>query len=415
MPQSWVPIPTESPFGLENLPYGVGRPAGERDPRVIVRVGDHALDTLAIARHGLLDGIFYDPVATLGAASLNPLLAHSRPTWERLRSTLTELLVRGERALAPDLRDSAITPVSEVELRRPINPPDFVDFYSSIDHATNVGKLFRPSGSPLLPNWRHVPVGYHGRAQTVVANGTQIVRPLGQWLDDDSPPPAFGPCRKLDFELEIGFVIGGPPNAPGQPIPIDVAHERIFGLTLLNDWSARDVQSWEYQPLGPFLSKSFATSVGDWVVPLAALKSHRLQGPTQKPEPLPYLQSDEPWAFDIALEVWLNGHLITETNFSDMYWTVAQQFAHLTSNGAVTGPGDLCGSGTISGAAPGSQGSLLEITFNGEQPIEVGGEKRGFLLDGDTIVIHGEAPGTAGRPRIGFGDVIGRIAASPAP
>jgi fumarylacetoacetase len=309
-----------------------------------------------------------------------------------------------------------------VTMRVPMEVGDYVDFYSSIEHATNLGRIFRPNADALLPNWRWVPVGYHGRSSTIVVDGTRVLRPRGQRKIETEPSPDFGPSRRLDIELEMGFV-AGPGNRLGEPIPVADASEHIFGLVLVNDWSARDIQAWEYQPLGPFLGKSFATSISPWIVTLDALEPFRIEGPKQEPAPLPYLRTGDPWAYAIALAVELRtprmreeGAVparISQTTFRDMYWNVAQQLAHATANGAVTRPGDLFASGTISGSAPGTQGSLIELTWNGDRPLQLpNGETRGFLEDGDEVTLRGwcERPGAR---RIGFGSVSGRIEAAP--
>ena len=289
-------------------------------------------------------------------------------------------------------------PVAEVQWQLPFAVADYVDFYSSLEHATNMGRMFRPDQEPLTPNWRHLPIGYHGRAGTVVVGGTEIRRPHGHRKAGD-----FGPSQKLDFELELGFVIGRPSHL-GEPVPVERALEHVFGLVLLNDWSARDVQAWESQPLGPFLAKSFATSISPWIVPLQALEPHLVPAPPQDPEPLPYLRTTGDWALDIALEVELNGEIISRTNARNLYWNVAQQIAHLTSNGASLRTGDLLASGTISGPEPHERGCLLELTWNGAEPLRLpDGSERTFLEDGDTVVLTGRARDVA------FGEVRGTI------
>ncbi len=306
-------------------------------------------------------------------------------------------------------------------MRVPMEIGDYVDFYSSIEHATNLGRLFRPNAEALLPNWRWIPVGYHGRSSTIVIDGTPVRRPSGQRKPADAPAPQFGPSRRLDIELEMGFVTG-PGNELGDPIDVGDAREHIFGLVLVNDWSARDIQAWEYQPLGPFFGKSFATTISPWVVTLEALEPFRVEGPHQDPQPLEYLRTGEPWAYEIQLAVELQTarmreqgvppEAISQTTFRNMYWNVAQQLAHATVNGAIARPGDLFASGTISGAAQGTQGSLIELTWNGERPLELpNGEKRAFLEDGDEITLRGwcEKPGAR---RIGFGAARGRIEAA---
>jgi fumarylacetoacetase len=331
-------------FGLDHLPYGV---FGD-DRRVGVRYGDRVLD---------LSG--WDPVFASG--SLNAFLALGRDAWDETRARVRSEIEAG----------AELTPLAGVPMHRPVDPPDYVDFYSSIEHASNVGRIFRPDADPLLPNWRALPVGYHGRSSTVVVDGTPIRRPHGQL-----GPGEFGPSRKLDFELELGFVTGDHEG----PVPIDGAGDVIFGVALVNDWSARDIQRWEYQPLGPFLGKSFATSIAAWVTPLDALASRRVPQREQDPEPHSYLRADEPWALDIDLEVHRNGAVISRVNARGLYWTMAQQLAHASVNGARVSAGDLYASGTISGPEPGTYGSMLELSWGEE-----------FLDDGDALVLRGSA------------------------
>jgi fumarylacetoacetase len=317
-----------------------------------------------------------DEVVDLGPGSLDELLPQGRAAWERA----TEEALATEATLALD----------EVEPRLPFTVADYVDFYSSLEHATNLGRMFRPDSEPLLPNWRHLPVGYHGRAGTVVVSGTPVRRPRGQSKAPDADAPGFGPSRRLDIELELGFVVGVG-STLGEPVPASKFADHVFGLVLVNDWSARDLQAWEYVPLGPFLGKSFATSISAWVTPLALLEERRVAAPPQEPEPLPYLRLDGDWAFDLPLEVELNGETIVRGNARGLYWTMPQQLAHATSNGATVRPGDLMASGTISGPEPGSEGSLIELTWNGERPLRLpdGGE-RTFLEDGDEVVLRSD-------------------------
>jgi fumarylacetoacetase len=340
------------------LAYGVLRGGG-----VCARVGDQVVD---------LSGL--DPV--FDAPSLNAFVAAGPEVWRQAASRVGD----GHE-------------VAGAELALPIEVADYVDFYSSLDHATNLGRMFRPDAEPLLPNWRHLPVGYHGRAGTVVASGTPVRRPVGQ-----RPGPEFGPSARLDIELEAGFVIGTP-SAMGDPVPIESALEHVFGMVLVNDWSARDIQAWEYQPLGPFLGKSFATSVSHWVVPLDQLADCRVPRDPQDPRPLDYLR-EEPWAFDIPLEVELNGTVVARSNTRHLYWSIAQQIAHLTVNGASLRTGDLLATGTISGPEPGERGSLIELSWNGQEPIKLDdGSTRTFLEDGDEVLLRGDP----------LGEVRGRI------
>ncbi len=336
-------------------------------------------------------------------------MARGRAAWEAVRRRLTELLTTSE--ARPQVEPHLI-PQTEVRLQLPFEVADYVDFYSSEHHARNAGRIFRPSGEPLLPNWRHLPVGYHGRAGTVVISGTAVVRPRGQRLEPGSTEPRFGPTQRLDVEAEVGFVVGAP-SSPGSSVPAGAFADHVFGAVLVNDWSARDIQAWEAAPLGPFLSKSFATSISPWVVPLPALAAARVQPPPQDPEPLAYLRDPDPWALDIALAVSWNGTVVSRPNFREMYWTPGQQLAHLTVNGARLRTGDLLASGTVSGAIPEQWGSFLELTWNGQQPVALAdGSTRCFLEDGDTVSISGTAPGLGGS-RIGFGAVAGTILPAP--
>ena len=416
MTTSWVAVADGSDFPLENLPYGVVAPPGA-PPRPVVRIGDHALDLALVGGAGLLDDVFgAHEVATAvcAAPTLNPLLAAGRPAWSALRERLTGLLADRDETLAEaGLTERALHRVDDVEVRLPVAVADYVDYYSSLHHATRVGELFRPDADPLLPNWRHLPVGYHGRAGTVVVSGTDVHRPVGQRRPGEDGRPPVGPSERLDFELEVGFVTGGP-TALGTRVGVDQTADHVFGLVLVNDWSARDVQAWEYQPLGPYLGKSFATSISPWVVTLDALDAYRVRQPEQDPEPVGYLRVDGDWAYDLQLRVTLHPAggeptTVTAVNFAGMYWTVPQQLAHATVNGATLRPGDLFASGTVSGPTPDSRGCLLELSSAGREPLQLAGDvTRAFLEDGDTVTMTGWAGGD-GRPRIGFGEVTGTI------
>ncbi|MEA2253815.1 MAG: fumarylacetoacetase [Solirubrobacteraceae bacterium] len=378
-------------FGPDHLPYGVFKRAGEQ-PRVGARLGDGVLDLAVLAREGLLDE---DP-ALFAQPTLNPFMAAGRAAWARVREGLRRI-VRG-----PDAEATAV-PLDEARLLLPFAVADYVDFYSSVEHASNVGRLFRPDADPLPPNWRHLPIGYHGRAGTVVVSGTPIRRPSGQRRGPGEEAPSYGPSARLDVELELAFVVGTPTTL-GEPVSVSEAMEHVFGALLLNDWSARDLQAWEYRPLGPFLGKSFATSVAGWVTPLDAILERRVPAPAQDPEPLPYLR-EEPWALDLALETVLNGSVVTRTNARHLYWSPAQQLAHMTVNGASLRTGDLFASGTISGPERGERGSLLELSWNGAEPLELDdGSTRTFLEDGDEVVLRGSA-GDA----VTLGEVRGRV------
>ena len=410
---SWLPVDPDSDFPIQNLPLGVFRRNTE-PPRVGTRVGGHVVDLAVLAREGFLNGV---PAATdvFAAPSLNGFLALGRPAWRSLRERLSGLLRQGA-ADAGAVGERAVLSATDAHILLPVEAGDYVDFYSSLEHATNLGRILRPGSPDLAPNWRYLPVGYHGRAGSLVASGTPVRRPLGQLPGPEAgSPPSFGPTRRLDFELEVGFVTG-PSNERGRPIPPPRAREHVFGLVLVNDWSARDIQRWEYVPLGPFLGKSFATTVSPWVVSLDALEPFRVPGPVQDPPPLDHLRLDEPWAFDIDLEVELRpsagpdaGAVVSRSNHRHLYWSLAQQLAHVTSNGATVRPGDLCASGTISGPEPGSFGSLMELTWGGTRPVRLpDGSERTFLEDGDAVILRGHAGG-GGRPRIGFGEAAGTV------
>ena len=420
---SFLDLPADTAFGLANLPYGVFSTADDPTPRVGVRVGDHVLDLAYLETHGLLAA----PEAGRAPAftgTLNRFMSLGKGAWDAVRQRLQDLLsVRG----ADDLRESAthreraLRPLAECTMHLPAEIGDYTDFYSSRQHATNVGTMFRGPENALMPNWLHLPVGYHGRASSVVVSGTDVTRPKGQQKPDDADP-VFGASRLLDIELEMGFFVG-PGNELGESISIDEAADQIFGFVLVNDWSARDIQKWEYVPLGPFLGKSFATSISPWVVPAAALAPFRVPGEPQdtsagNPEPLAYLRQSGDRSLDIGLEVKLETEAMREagtapatiarSNAKYLYWSPEQQLTHHTVNGCNARPGDLMASGTISGETEDSYGSLLELTWRGTKPLALpGGEERKFLADGDRVVLTG----TAERDglRVGFGEVSGTI------
>ena len=349
--------------------FGVFSVGGDA-PRVGFRVGHGILDLAANRLGDVFD-----------APSLNPFLALGRASWEDTIVRIGELVSDG----------AEFVPLEDAELRLPFEVGDYVDFYSSLEHASNLGRLFRPDGDPLLENWRHLPVGYHGRAGTVVVSGTPVVRPSGQAKAPSDEEPRFGPSRRLDIELELGFVVGVGSRL-GESVGASAFRDHVFGVVLVNDWSARDIQAWEYQPLGPFLGKSFATSIAAWVTPLALLEEHFVPAPAQDPEPLSYLRVSGDWALDLELEVELSGTVVSRTNARGLYWTMPQQLAHATVNGASIRTGDLFASGTISGPDHGSEGSLIELTSNGEHPIGLGdGSTRTFLEDDDEVVLRGRA------------------------
>ena len=419
--RSWIPVESGSHFSIQNLPYGVFRPRPDEAPRVGVAIGDFVLDLGALEERGTFAGPALAGQQVFNRPSLNAFMTLGRPAWREARETISRLLredapaLRGDVSLRDDaaLRARALVSQSHVELLLPVEIGDYTDFYSSREHATNVGEMFRGRDNALMPNWLHLPVAYHGRSSSVVVSGTDFHRPQGQAKRDADPAPTFGPSRWLDFELEMGVVIGQG-NGLGAPIPVERAAEHVFGLVLVNDWSARDIQRWEYQPLGPFLAKNFLTSVSPWVVTLNALEPFRAAGPAQDPLPLPYLQYRGAQAYDIHLEVWLQGekmaapHRVSATNFKYLYWNLCQHIAHHTANGCNLRTGDLLASGTISGPEPGQRGSLLELAWQGKNPVAFSnGETRVSLLDGDRVTMTGwcQADGY----RVGFGDVTGRV------
>jgi fumarylacetoacetase len=394
-PATWVEGAAGSLFDVDNLPWGVFSLPGE-DPRVGVRIGDLVLDVAPVAAAEMLD-VHH----VLQESSLNPLMAEGRQVRASLRTWLTGLLTdETER----DLVEPHLLPLGDVTLHLPVEVADYVDFYASLDHATNVGRMFRPDAEPLLPNWRHLPVGYHGRAGTVVASGTDVVRPQGQAKAPGEDAPSYGPSRRLDIEAELGFVVGSPSRL-GEPVSTGRFADHVFGVVGLNDWSARDIQAWEYVPLGPFLGKSFATSISHWVTPLEALDAAWVDLPGQEPEPLPYLSPGQTRGLDIDVEVVLDGEVVSRPPYRSMYWSPAQMLAHLTVNGASLRTGDLYASGTISGPERDQRGSLLELSWGGKEPF---GDGRTFLEDGDTVTLRYTAPGTGGG-RIALGEVTGTI------
>ena len=414
-------LAADSPFSIHTLPYGVFRPSATEPARVGVAIGTAVLDLAALAATGHFDGPALRGGNVFALPSLNAFMALGRPAWDEARGRVQTLLAPGlnGRPLAPGVAE-ALRPIDCVELLLPAAIGDYTDFYSSREHATNVGSMFRGPDQALLPNWLHLPVAYHGRAGTVVRSGAEIIRPRGQMLPPGAPTPVFGPTAELDFELEVGF-FAGPGNRSGEPISIRSAANHIFGLVLVNDWSARDIQRWEYRPLGPFLSKNFATTISPWVVPLAALEPFRRPGPPQSPEPLDYLRDDSDWAFDIHLAATLQSEamrvagmpplVITRTNFRHLYWSMPQQLAHHTINGCAVRPGDLLASGTISGPMPDSRGSLLELTWGGAQPLELPtGETRRFLEDGDRLALTGWCQGDG--YQVGFGEAAATVRAA---
>lgn len=394
---SWLDLPADTGFGVDNLPYGIfSTPEGAR--RTGVAVGDHVLDVAALTGN---------PVHATG--SLNAFMAQGPGAWGALRQRITTGLT--DEAHRSDA-EPHLLPRDGVTLHLPFEVADYVDFYSSRHHAENLGRMFRPDSPPLTPNWKHLPIGYHGRAGTVAVSGTPVVRPSGQRKAPADELPTFGPSQRLDIEAEVGFVVGTP-SALGSPVPLAAFPEHVFGVCLVNDWSARDLQAWEYVPLGPFLGKSFLTSVSAWVVPLAALGAARTAPPPRDVPLLPYLDdADSPWGLDLTLEVRLGGELISRPPFGDMYWTAAQQLAHTTINGASLRTGDLYASGTVSGPRADQRGSFIELSWNGREPLTLAdGSTRTFLEDGDVVTISATAPSSGGG-RLSLGEVTGQIMAA---
>ena len=398
MTPTWLDLPAGTGFGPDNLPYGVFSTPGTA-PRTGVAIGDSVLDLAAATG---------DDVHATG--SLNAFMARGPRAWADLRAQLTEWLTDEAHRAAVEPH---LLPREAVTLHLPVEVADYVDFYSSQHHAENLGRMFRPDSEPLTPNWKHLPIGYHGRAGTVQVSGTPVVRPNGQRKAPTDDAPTFGPSQRLDIETEVGFVVGTPSEL-GRPVPLSAFPEHVFGVCLVNDWSARDLQAWEYVPLGPFLGKSFLTSVSPWVVPLAALEAARVAPPARQPQPLPYLDdTGEPWGLDLTLEVRLNGELVSCPPFGSLYWTPAQQLAHMTVNGASLRTGDLYASGTVSGPQRDQRGSFIELSWGGTEPLPLAdGSTRTFLEDGDVVTITATAPGPAGA-RIAFGEVTGRVEPAP--
>ena len=406
--QSFIDIPSDSHFPVENLPFGVFKPRDGK-ARVGVALGDQVVDLSILEEKNLL------PTNVFGQDSLNEFLALGRKAWREVRTQLQNLLDAKTPTLRDDvdLRARAFHRQQDVTMQLPVRIGDYTDFYSSYHHAHNVGTMLRGPENALMPNWKWLPVAYHGRASSIVVSGADVRRPKGQIKPADAATPTFGPTKSFDYELEMAFLIG-PGNSLGRPTPIDEAVDHIFGLVLMNDWSARDVQAWEYQPLGPFLAKNFCTSISPWIVTLDALEPFRKALPKQDPEPLPYLRAKNDFTFDIHLEANLQTgkmsapHAITRTNFQNLYWSISQQLAHHTVNGCNLQPGDLLASGTISGPTEESRGCMLELTWRGANPIKFpGGDERKWLEDGDRVSITGWCEGDG--YRVGFGEVVGRI------
>ena len=408
--KSWIKVDPKCEFPIQNLPFGIAAPK-DQDECVVVAIGEYALNLLALGDAGLLDSETFpilDSFIELGDGRLG-----------ELRQAVFEVLKSDNPILRDNkkLRDRTLIPLEKANLQVPVPPTSFVDFYSGVHHASNVGKMFRPDQPALLPNYKWLPIGYNGRASSVYASGTPIVRPKGQTKAPNDDSPTFGPTKEMDFELEMGFYLSHGQD-PGKRITATAAEEHMLGLVIVNDWSARDVQRWEYQPLGPFLAKSFGTTVSPWIVTLDALEPFRIDGMPQDPAPLPHLRNHGKPHFDIELEVWIQSakmksqQLVCRSNMKHLYWSLAQQLAHQTSNGTPVEFGDLYATGTISGPDEGTFGSMLELSWKGQQPLTLDetGETRTFLEDGDTVTMRAYADGQG--YRVGFGDCIGRIAST---
>jgi fumarylacetoacetase len=413
--KSFIEVAPDCHFPIQNLPFGIFSTGADPAPRVGVAIGDLILDLAVLEDSGLLTA---DPTGSrvFNRPSLNAFIALSQAIWRETRACISDLLRHDNPRLREDLdlRAQALVPIEGARLHLPVEIGGYTDFYSSKEHATNVGMMFRDPKNALLPNWLHLPVGYNGRASSVVVSGTPVRRPNGQIKAPNAESPSFGPSAKLDMELETAFIVGEG-NALGEPIAVGEAERHIFGMVLMNDWSARDIQQWEYVPLGPFNAKTFATSISPWVVTLDALEPFRVEGPAQDPVPLPYLRQSGKVSVDLHLEVALMPEgaaeptTVSRTNFRHMYWSMAQQLAHHTVSGCNMRVGDLMGSGTISGPESDSFGSLLELTWNGQKPLALtGGGGRSFLEDGDDVIITGWCQGDG--YRVGFGEVTGRVA-----
>jgi fumarylacetoacetase len=410
--KSWLKVDKNSDFPIQNIPFGVFL---TKDDITTIgsRIGEFAIDLAALHQLGYFEGIPLTDDMFM-QDTLNDFIADGRATWRLVRNRIADLFDKDNPKLRDNEkdRDIVIFAIDEIEMLLPVEIGDYTDFYSSREHATNVGSMFRDPENALLPNWLHLPVGYHGRSSSIVVSGTRIRRPMGQTLPQGAKKPVFGPSRLLDFELEMGFITTDA-NSLGRPLPIEEARDQIFGMVLLNDWSARDIQKWEYVPLGPFLAKNFATTISPWVVTLDALDPFRVKGPVQDPKPLPYLQEEGDSGYDIRLEAAIKPKkqeetVVSQTNFKYMYWSMTQQLAHQTVNGCNVRTGDLYGSGTISGPEPGSYGSMLELTWKGTKPLKLkDGSVRKFLENGDTVILRGHCENE--QVRIGFGECSGRI------
>ncbi|KAL7088568.1 hypothetical protein ACP275_13G135200 [Erythranthe tilingii] len=416
--KSFIEVHPDSHFPIQNLPYGVFKPEPDSEPRPGVAIGDYVLDLSVIASAGLFDGPYLRNSDCFSQPNLNKFSGLGRPAWKEARTTLQKLLSATEPILRDNesLREKALVPMGKVQMVLPVAIGDYTDFFTSKNHVRNCGLIFRGPDQEINPNWFHIPIAYHGRASSVVISGTDIIRPRGQAHPAPNGQPYFGPSRKLDFELEMAVIVG-PGNEFGKPVDVNEAADHIFGLVLMNDWSARDIQAWEYVPLGPFLGKSFGTTISPWIVTLDALEPFAFDAPKQDPPPLPYIAEKESKNYDISLEVSIvpagkeDGSIVAKSNLKHIYWTITQQLAHHTSNGCNLRPGDLLGTGTISGPVHESVGSLLELSWNGQRPLSLDGTARTFLEDGDEVILSGCCKGDG--YSVGFGKCSGKILPSP--
>lgn len=410
---SWIEVPENSDFPIQNIPFGIISPKG-LEPRPATRIGDTVIDLSVLCDFGYFDDLDLDDLNVFYSPVLNDFISLGKPVWSSVRQKLSLLFDSKNSELQDDEEtlDLALLPHSKVEMKLPVDIGDYTDFYSSVEHATNVGMMFRDPANALLPNWKHLPVAYHGRSSSIVVSGAEIHRPKGQTKTDEQEMPVFGPTRLFDFELEMAFIIGETTEL-GQSIDVEKAEDSIFGMVMFNDLSARDIQRWEYVPLGPFLSKNFASVISPWIVTLEALQPFRVEGPVQEPKPLNYLRTEGKRNIDINLEVVLKPEKGTEnticrSNYKYLYWNMAQQLAHHTVNGCNMNIGDMCASGTISGPTPDSYGSMLELSWKGTKPIVLNdGTERRFILDNDTIIMRGYAK--KDHVRVGFGETVVKV------
>lgn len=410
--KSWLTVEKDSDFPIQNIPFGVFL-TREDITTIGTRIGNYAIDLAALQQLGYFEGIpLTDDIFMQD--SLNDFIADGRTTWRLVRNRIADIFDKDNQKLKDNdaHKEIVIFDINEIEMLLPVVIGDYTDFYSSKDHATNVGTMFRDPENALLPNWVHIPVGYHGRSSSIVVSGTKIRRPNGQTMPQGATQPVFGPCKLLDFEVEMGFITTDA-NSLGKAMPIEEARDHIFGMVLLNDWSARDIQKWEYVPLGPFLAKNFASTISAWIVTLDALEPFKVAGPKQDPQPLPYLEEEGLTSYDIKLHTSIKPKkqaetLVSKTNFKNLYWSISQQLAHQTVNGCNVRTGDLYGSGTISGKDKNSYGSMLELTWKGTEPIKMSdGTDRKFINDGDTVIMRGYCKNE--EVRIGFGECIGKV------